>query len=161
MNPEDDDNKRVVQFEPSWTSQEVLDFVGSRNLQDVACAVLHALSSCMWITYSCLRNPGVLKADEILLDEIGGERLASHILQLLCYPGNAVKNARYTEGTLFPQCSQGNPGADEQETKLRRIFENLNKWNHRSSWLQFTIILESCEWKNTMDLFNLLARSIF
>ncbi|XP_075240979.1 mediator of RNA polymerase II transcription subunit 12-like protein isoform X3 [Convolutriloba macropyga] len=168
-NADDEDNRKPSQFESNWTSAQVLEFVGSANLQEVACAVLHALASCTWITYSCLRNPGILKADEILLDPIGGERLASHILQLLCYPGSPVKGCRYTEGSALTSTQGGAhaqvasaaataAGVDEQEIKLRRIFEKLNKWNHRSSWLQFTIILELCEWKKQVDLVNLLAR---
>ncbi len=158
-NSDDEDYRKPSQFEPDWTSSEVLDFMGSADVRDIASAVLHALASCTWITHTCLRNPGVLKADEILLDPIGGERLASHILQLLCYPGNPVRGCRYTEGSTALNSSHASAASsDEQESKLRRIFENLNKWNHRSSWLQFTIILELCDWKNQYDLMNLLAR---
>ncbi|XP_015794701.1 mediator of RNA polymerase II transcription subunit 12-like protein isoform X2 [Tetranychus urticae] len=115
--------------------------VEAAGLNEFAKHVLRQISSQEWILERCLRDPDVITKQDVFLDPSLTPEQALQLLQMICNPKSH---------TLVDQDF-------EPKQQITRVFQNLDEWTIRQSWLQLQLMYaQCCTAKSPTDVGNWL-----
>ena len=102
--------------------------VEAAGLNEFAKHVLRQISSQEWILERCLRDPDVITKQDVFLDPSLTPEQALQLLQMICNP----KSSTPVDKDFEPK------------QQITRVFQNLDEWTIRQSWLQLQLMYAQC-----------------
>ncbi|KAI1305889.1 Mediator of RNA polymerase II transcription subunit 12-like protein [Halotydeus destructor] len=101
------------------------DSFENANLGEFAKHALRLICSQDWVHEKCLQNAEVLCKNDLLLDAMLTLKQAQQLLRMICYPKTVIS---------LSDCDM------DQKQYISRIFQSLDEWSIRVSWLQLKLL---------------------